>query len=555
MGRSIVANLKGSGLGKCEYDFSEDQTWCRTSHNLNFIDETQELVSIYDRDSEPDIASTPVEWAGSTRSAPEALTGPLPPTSRSLLSTDLASAASPTKKRKLDSPFSFSDVFQGSPEQSLGIGQSPASHPRPRESFSTPSRQEQPFRDDLLNGPESFPPLEPTNSLTSEFATGYSTVSDTLARIYLETPAWPLQDRHEAHLMRYFLENLAASFDLCDPDRHFALVVPQRAAVCPTLLNAIFAASARHLSRVSEFDPYVADRYHQECLKHLIPMLSDSAAIMDENLLAATVILRFLEEVEVPVSGADTQSHLLGTHVFISAQERSTVTGGLRQAAFWVGLRQEIYMAFVNQRSILPVLEHCNIDRSFEPTDDCTWANRIVVLCADVIRYCFGDGDHNVSTYSQLLEYSRDWMTYKPASFSPIFYRDPKDGELFPEIWLLSDAVVTGLQHYHLARILLTAHNPKVPRLGPGQRTALRLMNDEIQNDVRTLCGMAESNSRTPPNYVTACMAIAMAGDRFTERREQEALLRLLLKTEKEHAWPTSTAQMHLKEAWGWTEQ
>jgi hypothetical protein len=33
-------------------------------------------------------------------------------------------------------------------------------------------------------------------------------------------------------------------------------------------------------------------------LKHLIPMLNDTAAIMDENLLAATVILRFLEEVE-----------------------------------------------------------------------------------------------------------------------------------------------------------------------------------------------------------------------------------------------------------------
>lgn len=99
-------------------------------------------------------------------------------------------------------------------------------------------------------------------------------------------------------LMRYFVENLSPCFDLCDPDRHFALVVPHRAAVCPVLLNAIFACSAKHLSRVSGFDPYISDRYHQECLKHLIPMLNDSAAVMDENLLAATVILRFLEEVQ-----------------------------------------------------------------------------------------------------------------------------------------------------------------------------------------------------------------------------------------------------------------
>lgn len=79
--------------------------------------------------------------------------------------------------------------------------------------------------------------------------------------------------------MRHFIENLTASSSLI-------------------LLNAIFAASARHLSRVSDFDPYVVDRCRRECLNHLIPMLSDNEAITDENLLAATVIPRFLEEVE-----------------------------------------------------------------------------------------------------------------------------------------------------------------------------------------------------------------------------------------------------------------
>jgi hypothetical protein len=35
-------------------------------------------------------------------------------------------------------------------------------------------------------------------------------MSDTLARIYLKTLVWPLQDRHKAKLMRYFIKNLAA---------------------------------------------------------------------------------------------------------------------------------------------------------------------------------------------------------------------------------------------------------------------------------------------------------------------------------------------------------
>jgi hypothetical protein len=119
-----------------------------------------------------------------------------------------------------------------------------------------------------------------------------------LARIYEDGSPWPLPRKEEAVLMRHFVENLSICMDICDPDRHFALIVPHRASICPTLLNAIFACSARHLSRVGDFDASISEKYHQECLKHLIPMLSDGAAVMDENLLAATVILRFFEEVQ-----------------------------------------------------------------------------------------------------------------------------------------------------------------------------------------------------------------------------------------------------------------
>ncbi|KAH0394507.1 hypothetical protein KCU89_g11291, partial [Aureobasidium melanogenum] len=116
--------------------------------------------------------------------------------------------------------------------------------------------------------------------------------------LYTERPIWPLKSAQEAQLMRFFVEKIAPAIDLCDRDRHFALVVPQRASQCPILLNAVFAASARHLSTISDFDPIVSNKYNQECLKHLIPKLSDADAITDENLLAATVILRHLEELE-----------------------------------------------------------------------------------------------------------------------------------------------------------------------------------------------------------------------------------------------------------------
>lgn len=83
---------------------------------------------------------------------------------------------------------------------------------------------------------------------------------------------------------------------MIDDRRHFGVHVVQRAKTNSTLMNAILALSARQLSRTSDFDPYVADSYYQRCFETLIPALNDNVAIRDESLLAATIILRLLEE-------------------------------------------------------------------------------------------------------------------------------------------------------------------------------------------------------------------------------------------------------------------
>jgi hypothetical protein len=54
--------------------------------------------------------------------------------------------------------------------------------------------------------------------------------------------------------------------------------------------------SARHLNRTTSFDPFASDHYYQACLEKLIPALDDHGVTMDDDLLAATVILRLLEE-------------------------------------------------------------------------------------------------------------------------------------------------------------------------------------------------------------------------------------------------------------------
>lgn len=117
-------------------------------------------------------------------------------------------------------------------------------------------------------------------------------------------------------MLQYVLSHtsLVYQFDLCDPARHFALVVPQRALQCPALMSAIYTASARHLCRLERYKrdgevEYLGQRlpdlrsesaveYHSDCINHLVQLSSDQDALYDEDLLAASVILRFYEEVD-----------------------------------------------------------------------------------------------------------------------------------------------------------------------------------------------------------------------------------------------------------------
>lgn len=83
----------------------------------------------------------------------------------------------------------------------------------------------------------------------------------------------------------------------------------------------------------------------------------------------------------------------------------------------------------------------------------------------------------------------------------------------------------------------------------------LILFQNEVNGVVKRLCGIAISNRRAPPAMNTACMAIAMCGDQFTDPREQRSIMDVLNYTDTKHAWPTQEIQRRLKASWGWTSE
>ncbi|OTB02769.1 hypothetical protein M426DRAFT_24377 [Hypoxylon sp. CI-4A] len=502
--------------------FSRDQRWVRSPSKLIYIDETQSIVT-----GSP--IEDPIQYEFHID---ETHTGVPVPSS---------SSASP--------PVFASQGGHGrTGSQSIEVDQN-QSRPKTRNSFSSQGLP--------ITG--IHPQENHANSRSPELYDVQSSHMDS-AHMPLHKPvlapsshsALPLKNRTEAVLFRHYIQKLAICLDPCDPLRHFELLIPERAATCHTLLNAILAIAARHLSHTTGFDPLASNRYHDECLKYLIPMLNHASTVSDENLFAATIILRMLEEMDVPTTGQDNYSHLLGIHAFVNVGDQYMVPGSLSAASFWVGLRQEIYIAVITQQPVKVSLNHFVVDRSFEPADDYTWSNRAIVLIADVLNCCFGDNTFTTGRWNALNEACEKWSVTRPSSFSPFFYRERTGTTAFPEVWHGSSCHVIGIQHHILAQLFLIQFDPTIPKVGTNRRAAVERMTHRIENLVRELCGIGICNQWTPPSMFTACMGIAMFGDQFGERRDQEALIDILRKTEADHARPTAAIQQQLMKAWGW---
>ncbi|KZL77787.1 ArcA-like protein [Colletotrichum tofieldiae] len=512
--------------------FKESHKWPAPPRKLKFIDETRGVELGEDVDSNDSVHdSADVEDASTSPGTATVVDSSVSDERPSLQAAKAASWPLPDEGR------------HGSHHGGDLVQEPVQPPPPPRASLSTPGADHLGHHADRREQSGSVVSLPPVQSVLPPFE-----------GIYTERPVWPLTGRQEATLFRHYVDKLGFWLDACDPIRHFETEVPQRSGSCPILLNAIFALAARHLSLTSAYDSLASNRYHEQCLNYLIPLLDHAGTVSDENLFAATIILRVLEEIDVNTLGQDTHGHLLGIHAFVNAGDRFLMPGTLTAACFWAGLRQEIYSAVINQQVVRMNLGHAIVDRSTTPGDDFVWANRAIVHCADVLNFCFGSEAGSVLRWGQLEMANREWKNALPPSYTPVFFRERTEEEAFPEVWYQKACHIIAVQHHILAEMYLALFNPSIPRVGGGRKAAEKRLTEQIQELLRSLCGIGMCNQWSPPAMFTACMGIAIAGDRFDHRHDQEALLKMLSITEKAHARPTTAVRDQLMGAWGWMD-
>lgn len=313
--------------------------------------------------------------------------------------------------------------------------------------------------------------------------------------------------------------------------------MPQRVRECSTLLSAVLALSARHLSRVDDFDPAVADKHYDKCLQTLIPALNDSSSIYDETLLIIVVILRLLEELDVPIAGSDSQGHLLGAQSLLRLQEKLGVNSTLRQAAYWACLRQEIYMSLRDRRHIRLDISLFQQFQALQPGDRYSFACAATIHCAEVIGFAYGDQEATEwsSVYKDLAGENRRISMHE--SCQPFYYR-ARGGD-FPDIRYEAEDQIIAIQYSTLARIVLDMKDPSATT--PGHRRAIELVRERVRQHVWTMCGVGLSNTTSPAAILIACMAVSFSIDCFESQGDLERLGGVLDFTERTRGWPTAS--------------
>ncbi|KIV82255.1 hypothetical protein PV11_04378 [Exophiala sideris] len=373
--------------------------------------------------------------------------------------------------------------------------------------------------------------------------------------IQLGRLSWPIQNLNEARLYHHYIVNLSLQFDSCDKFHHFGKEIPKRAAYYPVLKYAIFAVSSRHLCLLRGKKDDESHEYVSKCLRILIAALEDPLGHLDENLLAAVILLRTHEE----MSDNDERCHLFGTTRILNSIASFAADGGLRESASWVSLRQHIYICLTSQHPLTINLTNYRDSSVFKDTDDEAWANRIIFLFANILTHVFTLGSDQLSV-QQWLELDAElaaWDAAKPWHFSPLYIDQARvfgaPGEAsspWPCLLVCNPAQVVGLQHYHLAKIMLAVYDPRLSKLSFESYRSRRASEDIVRSNLRIVVGLASSNDHVLTAMFQASHILSACGMYLTDQAEQDAVVEFLVKMNRRMGWQTSHIVQNLQEQW-----
>jgi hypothetical protein len=163
----------------------------------------------------------------------------------------------------------------------------------------------------------------------------------------------------EVQLLHHYVMHLSGWIDATDPDRQFAVIVPNLALMNRGLASAILALSSLHLSLDSKpicshsslpIGPTMSVQYYNDTLHYLQHAMGDPSFLRSDELLATVLIISMFEMIEM--KSPDQGEHFRHLQGVFWIQRSQTIHGesqGLKKR-IWCKLLPYLYAPL---RSIL----------------------------------------------------------------------------------------------------------------------------------------------------------------------------------------------------------
>ncbi|KAJ4073117.1 hypothetical protein NW761_014440 [Fusarium oxysporum] len=457
-----ASNVDFATVGLARH-FPPNQRWCKlVKQEIEFVDQTLDIVRSFNSLSDPEA------YPSSSEDQPFCL---LEGQDTEHTSPCIGSqhAVDDAQQRPTSSTYSHTD---SQPQESSNLGHA-----------TLPFHQ----HSDRLPGLVFH---EYTNVATEQIDSNLNntefTAQDTYAsygdKYQLRLPTCVLK-QDEAELVRHFFSGFSDAFDLGDPDRPFSSWISTRVLQYPRLLKSVLTIASRHLGKGKTSTSCLdsAAEPSSDYTQRLPSISSNINSSMEETHSVADLLSRFAQSMEAKCS---VSSPSLGQVTMMDESTEPFEQGDLPEAASWANLRLEAYLAVVNQAPFPSYLDSLCADKRGAPVDDKDWANLMLLHLTDIIRYCFSD-NKDTEHYAALLKDTTIWSETKPDSFDPIYTCNHPEKQVLPDIWLYSEPVAAGLQYYHLSRMLLMSHDPRLPKIGLARNRTMKQIEVQITGLLR----------------------------------------------------------------------
>ena len=380
----------------------------------------------------------------------------------------------------------------------------------------------------------------------------------------------PLEDRNEVLYMQVFVEEVGLWMDSMDADKHFSRMIPFQALREPMLKYALLACGVRHLTLINPkvYPEEHALNYYNSATQLLLKLLQNPDR--DSFLCATTATILNVYEV-MNEKALQRMNHLAGARALIKECRWDATATGIGAACFWLNIGLELFSCLHFNWGTSWDPDTWGIDMAMTPQhvggSEEVWTHKILWILAKVTNFrstaprfqeqsVHAEQMRVNQRYQQWLglkQFCDKWLncvppTMHPIANVPIYMTGSKSA--FPEVWYIKRTTVVARLFYHTAMALLGAVHP----LAQMDKQTADAMQDQRIYHSQQICGIvAHVKDRGVASASIRCLAVA--GDSLTVRREQDEVLEIFNRINKETGWRIQFIIDELKEKWGWTTQ